>query len=452
MDEVTLSMMLDCREKRAKTQQELISLYDKPVVSFTMNIAGPVKTSYLIERGFSIGVERLLGALLGQKSLQKSLGQTTPVVEKKINILPTGPEGFFVVDMNPTKLKSICLKVENQDSLGRLFDIDVISPDGQKLERKEERHCLLCDRPAKECSSRRIHTVAELWDKTNEILSKAVLENDSNLVASLAVKALLYEVLTTPKPGLVDRNNNGSHKDMDLFTFATSASSLFSYFQKAYTLGWNCAGIATEPKQCFADLRKLGMMAEQTMFYETNGINTHKGAIFSLGILCCAAGFTALDKTDIFKCCASMTSGITEELKDNSLDTNGKRLFSKYGLKGIRGEMEEGLPTVKEIGLPMLEEYLQAGFSLEKAGARVLITLISQLSDTNMVSRGGIKKAEEAMQMASDLFFSDSFELSDIEKLDEYFISENLSPGGAADLLAVCFFLHFMKERFKWTS
>lgn len=435
MNEVSLSMMLECRENRARTQRELISTYDKPVVSFTMNIAGPIKTSYLIERGFSIGTERLLGSFFCQKA---------QVLQKKIDFLPTGPEGFFVIDLSPSKLKAICEEIENQDSLGRLFDIDVIGPDGKKLERKEDRHCLLCDRPAKECSSRRVHTVSELWNKTDSILTKAVLQNDSNLAASLAVKSLLFEVLTTPKPGLVDRNNNGSHSDMDLFTFSSSVSVLFPYFQQAYCLGWN----STNPKQCFAELRKLGKNAEQAMFFETQGVNTHKGVIFSLGIVCCAAGFTAIKKADIFNCCALMTNGITEELKDNLKDTNGKRLFAQYGLRGIRGELEDGLPIVKEIGLPMLEEYIQAGFSLEEAGSRVLITLISQLSDTNMVARGGIEKANEAMKKASDLFSSDSFEISDIEKMDEYFRLENLSPGGSADLLAVCFFLHFLKERF----
>lgn len=435
MKEVSLSIMLECRENRAKTQQEMISLYGKPVVSFTMNIAGPVKTSYLIERGFSIGVEKLLGSLFCQK---------VKVLQKKINFLVTGPEGFFIVDLDSNKLKAICTEIENQDSLGRLFDIDVIDSDGKKLERKEERYCLLCDKPAKVCSSRRAHTVSELWNKTTAILTTAVLQHDSNLVASLAVKALLFEVLTTPKPGLVDRNNNGAHKDMDLFTFAASASVLFPYFQKAYCLGWN----SVDPKKAFEELRMLGKRAEQAMFFETNGVNTHKGAIFSLGIVCCAAGFTATSKADIFQCCSLMTKGITEELKDNSQETNGKRLFSKYGLKGIRGELEEGLPTVKEIGLPMLEEYLSAGFSLEDAGARVLVALISQLSDTNLVARGGKEKAEEARKRASALFLADYFETSDIEKLDEYFISENLSPGGAADLLAVCFFLHFIRERF----
>ena len=433
--EVSLPMMLECREQRAQTQKDLIEKYGKTLVSFSMNIAGPVKTSYLIERGFLIGQERLLGSLYTYKA---------KVLFSSFRFPVTGPEGFFVVDLDPLKVKDICIDIENQDQLGRLFDLDVIAPDGTKLERKEERCCLICNKPAKECSSRRLHTVEQLWNKTTSILSKSVLEHDSELAASLAVKALMYEVLTTPKPGLVDRNNTGSHQDMDLFTFSASACTLFSYFQKAYALGFN----STDPQACFTQLRQLGKTAEQAMFCETRGVNTHKGAIFTLGIVCCAVGFTATTKTDIFQVCAEMTRGITQELKDPSgPETNGKLFYTQYGITGIRGEMEDGLPAVKNIGLPLLEKYLAAGKSLEEAGSRVLITLIAEVADTNMIARGGFEYSYLARSKAEDLT-SWAFRLSEVEKLDKWFIEKNLSPGGCADLLAVCYFLHFVKERF----
>ena len=431
--EVTLSMMLECRENRVKLQRELIEKYGKPVVSFTMNIAGPIKINYFIERGFCIGYESLEGAFYSYKA---------KVLYSTYKLSATGPEGYFVVDLGPQTLKKICMEIENQDELGRLFDMDVIDPNGSKVERKEERHCLICDKPAKECSSRRLHTVAELWDKTSSILYDAVLLHDSEVIASLAVKALLYEVLTTPKPGLVDRNNNGSHQDMDLFTFSGSASVLFPYFKKAYTLGFN----SMDPKACFSKLRELGKSAERTMFFETHGVNTHKGAIFTLGIVCAAAGFTAITQTDIFQCCADMTAGITEELKDDSLpETNGKRLYKKYGVTGIRGELEAGLPSVKEVGLPMLERHLYNGKSLEYAGSRALVALIAEGKDTNLLARGGVVYSEIA-QAKADHLLDWAFRQTDIEKLDTWFIENNLSPGGCADLLAVCYFLHFLRK------
>ncbi len=433
--EVSLQMMLQCREARAKQQRELIKKYGKPVVSFTMNIAGPIKRNYFIERGFFIGYKSLEGAFYSYKA--KVLYSTS-------RISVTGPEGYYVVDLDSQTLKKICMEIEDQDELGRLFDIDVIDPNGTKLERKEERRCLICDKPAKECSSRRLHTVQELWDKTSSILQEAVLQYDAETVAALAVKALLYEVLTTPKPGLVDRNNNGSHQDMDLFTFSGSASVLFPYFQKAYTLGFN----AMDPKACFSELRELGKRAERTMFLETHGINTHKGAIFTLGIVCAAAGFTAITHTDIFQCCADMTAGITEELKDDSLpETNGKRLFKKYGVTGIRGELEDGLPSVREVGLPTLERHLHNGKSLEYAGSRALVALIAQGNDTNLLARGGVVYAELA-QAEADHLLDWAFRQKDLEKLDNWFIENNLSPGGCADLLAVCYFLHFLRKAY----
>lgn len=431
--EVTLPMMLECRENRAKRQRELIEKYGKPVVSFTMNIAGPIKINYFIERGFCIGYERLEGAFYSYK---------TNVLYSTFRLSVTGPEGYFVVDLDSQELKKICTEIENQDELGRLFDMDVIAPNGCKLERKEERHCLICDKPAKECSSRRLHSVAELTSKTNSILYDAVLAHDSEGIAGLAVKALLDEVLTTPKPGLVDRNNNGSHTDMDLFTFSASASVLFPYFQKAYTLGFH----SMDPKECFAKLRELGKSAERTMFYETRGVNTHKGAIFTLGIVCAAAGFTAITHSDIFQCCADMTAGITKELKDDSLpETNGKRLYKKYGVTGIRGELEAGLPSVKKIGLPMLERHLGNGKTLEYAGARALVAMIAEGKDTNLLARGGAVYSDLA-QSKADHLLNWAFRQADIEKLDAWFIENNLSPGGCADLLAVCYFLHFLRK------
>ena len=155
--EVSLIQMLDARERRVWHQQELLGAYGKPLVCFTMNIAGPVKDSPLIRRGFARGRQLLERQFLrcGIKPLKIDLSKAV-----------TGPEAFYVLDAEPLIIKKLTTLVEDASPLGRLFDMDVLRPDGKKVDREElhleGRKCLICGGPAKVCSSRRVHPVAEL--------------------------------------------------------------------------------------------------------------------------------------------------------------------------------------------------------------------------------------------------------------------------------------------------
>ena len=229
---VSLVQMLDARERRVQHQQALLAQYHKPLICFTMNICGPVKDSPLIRRGFARGRQ-----LLRQQFLRAKL---VPLREDAIRE-DTGCEAFYVLDADPLTIKKFTTDIEDATPLGRLFDMDVIRPDGRKVDREElyleGRRCLICGGPAKVCSSRRVHTVAELQEKTTEILTDARDAQDIADAARLSVRALLYEVTTTPKPGLVDRRNSGSHKDMDVFTFMDSAAALYPYFEACARMG-----------------------------------------------------------------------------------------------------------------------------------------------------------------------------------------------------------------------
>ena len=443
-EQVTLDMMLSCRENRVCIQQSLISSYCRPVISFCMNTAGPVKTSPLIRRAFRCGLRRLEGSLLASGAR---------ILSKQVFYNTTGPEAFLVTDHDALSLKKTTCEIEDRDALGRLFDLDVIDTDGRKVERCEtgrpERLCLLCSNSAKICSSRRLHTVEELRAKTQEIILQTVPAAEADLMAATAVKALLYEVGVTPKPGLVDRANSGSHRDMDIFTFMGSAAVLNSYFRKAYILGLE----AQDPRSCFEQLRKEGQEAERTMFLETGGVNTHKGAVFTMGIVCAAAGMCAAEddiSTDsVLEACARISGGIVERdlscLDEGDCRTKGQTLYVKYGITGIRGEMEDGLPSVRA-GLEVLENLLSEGLSLDSAASNALLAITARLEDTSLISRGGLEKAAEARKQAQLLTSGKAVEREKLEELDRSFTEQNLSPGGAADLLAVCFFLHFLKE------
>ena len=212
-NEVSLLEMLDARERRVQHQQALLAQYHKPLICFTMNIAGPVKDSPLIRRGFARGQQ-----LLRQQLFRAGL---TPL-HTDARCEATGCEAFYVLDAAPLTIKKFTTDIEDATPLGRLFDMDVLRPDGVKVDRQElqleGRRCLICGGPAKVCSSRRVHTVAELQATTTAILTETMDAWDAATAAQQAIRALLYEVTTTPKPGLVDRRNSGSHTDMDSFT------------------------------------------------------------------------------------------------------------------------------------------------------------------------------------------------------------------------------------------
>ena len=253
------------------------------------------------------------------------------------------------------------VEIEDHTTAGRLFDMDVLCPDGRKVDRQElglpGRRCLICGGPAQACARSRTHTVAQLQEKTGSLLAEAIREADRGCAARLACQALLYEVATTPKPGLVDRNNSGSHRDMDFFTFQASAAALWPYFARCAEIGMDTRREA--PEETFARLRFPGKMAEGEMLRATGGVNTHKGAIFSMGILCGALGRLEREQWGnpgaVMAECAAMTRGIVSRdyagLTSRTAKTAGQQLYLRYGITGVRGQAEEGFPAViHEIG------------------------------------------------------------------------------------------------------
>ena len=444
--EVTLLEMLEARERRAAKQQVLLSAYDKTMICFTMNIAGPVKNSSLIRRGYALG-KRLLRQQLEVAGIPVTYFEE---IQKK-----TGNEAIFLLDTDPLAVKAITVEIEDHAPVGRLFDMDVLCPNGRKVDRQElglpDRRCLICGGPAQVCARSRTHTVAELQEKTWEILRHAQDAADSTDAARLATQALLYEAATTPKPGLVDRNNSGSHRDMDFLTFQASAAALYPYFAQCVEIGRE----RLDAQETFRRLRLPGKLAEGEMLRATGGVNTHKGAIFSMGILCGALG--RLERTQwsdpdtVLAECAAMTRGLVSRdyanLTPETAKTAGQKLYLQYGITGVRGQAEAGFPAVLNIGLPKLEAALAAGKSINEAGCVALLAMLAQTVDTNMIHRGSFDIQQEWAKKLAALLENEPFPSKEtLEALDEVFIERNLSPGGTADLLAMVYMLHFLKE------
>ncbi len=436
MNEVTLAQVLQNREERVRMQKRLLQTFHSSVICFTMNIAGPVKTTALIERGFYLGME-LLEARLPSRA----------ILHREVRVAVTGCEAFYAVEMEPESLKEICVTLEENSPLGRLLDLDVLAADGRKLERQGQRGCLICGAPGRGCAARRLHTVSQLQNRTQEMLCTAFAEADSRRIACIAADSLREEVSATPKPGLVDRRNCGSHRDMNIDTFFASAQALEPYFENCVRIGQETADAGEE--ETFSRLRQAGIAAEEAMYRATGGVNTHKGAIYSMGILCGSLGRLwnpekqPISLSGLLEQCARLAgpaAGADFCAMDGS--TAGQRLYLEKGITGIRGEAANGFPSVSRIGLPAFLSGLKQGLDREKAGILALLHLILQVQDTTLLHRGGEEGATWAAKTVKALLsWQPVPDRAVLEALDDAFVERNLSAGGCADLLAVIFFL-----------
>ncbi|MBR6525360.1 MAG: citrate lyase holo-[Clostridia bacterium] len=427
---VTIQDMLAARDERAARQNALRERYHAPVVSFTMNIPGSIKNNSLIRRAFSIGKERIIVAF------EKMHAEIHDVYEKDAF---TGCEAMWTVRADAVTLKITLCLIEEMDELGRLFDMDVIDSQGNHLSRNEERGCLICHQPARVCARSRKHCAEELFAKTQEIIIAHLQKQFIRKNGELVQRALLYEAITTPKPGLVDCASNGAHHDMNLFHFMESAAMLREYFEKCTLLGMKRAG--------YEALQLCGMEAEKNMLSQL-GVNTHKGAVFALGILSYARGVCGEDASVESVLSAAAVCGryfLQQMEKKNALETGGELQYAKYGITGARGEAASGFETVKKVSLPVFLNALRGGKTLNDAGLCAMIALMAHVQDSNVIRRGGME-AQKWMQSVSASLASTSWNHDTLKEIDQQFIEKNISPGGCADLLAVTYYLYFIGE------
>ncbi|MGQ8773856.1 triphosphoribosyl-dephospho-CoA synthase CitG [Serratia sp. NA_112.1] len=268
--------------------------------------------------------------------------------------------------------------------------------------------------------------------------------------AHAAYRSLLVEVNLTPKPGLVDRHNNGAHRDMNLGHFYRSARAIGIWLPRFVRQGRDDA--FRPAAEQLLRLRPLGLACENHMFQATGGINTHKGSVFSLGLLCTAFGrrYQQQQPIDAKTLCAevaSMCHGLVarELYQHNALQTAGQRLFAEYGLSGARGEAESGFALVINGALPLYRQRLIAGCDEQTALMDSLLWLMAHNDDTNVASRGGIKGLHWLQQRAAELLSQGGVQgewgMDRLRQFDAECITRNLSPGGSADLLIVTWLL-----------
>ena len=265
-----------------------------------------------------------------------------------------------------------------------------------------------------------------------------------NTLARQAVRSLYYELTLYPKPGLVSLVDNGSHTDMDASTFMRSLFALRHYFR---AIAW--AGMR---RTSFAELKALAIDAETRMLKATGGINTHRGAIFCMGMLCaamaaCRAQQIALSIPAVRAVLLILWGdALTAHAAINVAEvartdvSHGLQVAADHAVGGAREEGALGFPAVFEIALPQLQESLAAGRDVQSARVDTLFALMAHISDTNIYHRGGaggaalVRQSSRAFLQAGGTGAVDWQDRA--EHIHHQFVQERLSPGGAADLLA----------------
>jgi triphosphoribosyl-dephospho-CoA synthase len=435
---ISLEDMLRAREQRAERQRAAIARYSVPLVSATVVMPGPFKDTPLT-RAVMDAAEAEIATLLGQRGWP--LLFRAPVRE------PTGPEALFAVRADARALKHDLVALEETHPLGRLWDLDVIAPASGPVMRRMlglgPRRCLACEAPAHECARAQRHALPELMAAITSRIANWRACGSRARVAHFAHRALLREVFLTPKPGLVDRRNNGAHQDMDIRLFVASARAIRPWWAKFFDCGAAGGGLDL--------LRRHGLDCEQAMFQATGGVNTHKGSIFAFGMLCGAAG-RLLGRAQQLSCevlcgeVAAMCVGLVEEMRGSRpAGSAGVRLFREHGVTGARGEAASGFATVRMRALPEYDRLRAAGHGEAVALLGALVELLAFNVDTNLLARGGpaglafMQNAALAVRARGGVHASDF--ISAMQRLDEAATARNLSPSGSADLLAVTWFL-----------
>ncbi|MCP1673415.1 triphosphoribosyl-dephospho-CoA synthase [Natronocella acetinitrilica] len=257
-----------------------------------------------------------------------------------------------------------------------------------------------------------------------------------------AINALLDELACYPKPGLVSFVDSGSHDDMSAATFLRSIEALRGYFAQMAAAGADDAS--------FRELNVIGRTAEARMFDATGGRNTHRGAVFSLGLLAGAAGRrTRTQKGAGSGVCEVVGRRWGEEIlavartaKDTS---HGDLVRRRYGANGARDQAAAGFPTVREHALPAYRQVREQASNPSAAAVHALFAIMAALEDNNLLYRAGPEGLDYARTAASGFLSRGGMIQKDghaqADAIHRRFVAYNLSPGGAADLLAATLFV-----------
>lgn len=475
-----LAQILARREQRQAEQLRLLRL-GHPVVSLTIVSPGPDKDDETARHACAVAVDALDEAL-------RARGWRAPA--RHAVTANTGPEHLVAVDAPPAELKRALVALEDDTPLGRLWDLDVLTgpgPDGLPIVLGRRaighgpRRCLVCAEAAAACgrsarhplplvraarealAARRCVSRIRVPGSTGHAASSEVSLQAAR-AADLGVQALLAEARLTPKPGLVDSASNGAHDDMDLALLERSAHALRPWFAACWLAG------AARPGQV-GPLVDLGVAAEAALGAVTGGVNTHRGALFAIGLVMGALGADSVAQigvrtaaphpvgdrtlprvrarvadlaapllTDWLAAQGSAHDGGRVPGDVDPAPSHGAAALRAIGVTGARGEAASGFATVADVGLPAYRARLARTGDIDDALLWALVALMAANADTNLVHRGGPEGLAYAQEWARDLMADGPGPaglLAAMAAAEDGFVARRLSPGGSADLLAL---------------
>jgi len=261
-------------------------------------------------------------------------------------------------------------------------------------------------------------------------------------LADLAVDALIDEADLSPKPALVDRRGNGAHTDLHLGLMHASALSLWPAFKEMADVAVELGAIGLPLREA---LGRIGREGEQVMLATTHGVNTHRGAIWALGLLVAAAALgPESSAANAVTVRAARLALLDDRYAPRPL-SHGAQVALRYGARGAREEAQLGFPAVLQRGLPQLRRSRANGHGEQNARLDALLAIMTTLADTCVLYRAG-EAGLQAMQHGAQAVLDAGGSASlagrrRLHELDQQLVALNASPGGAADLLAACLFI-----------
>ncbi|WP_346961929.1 triphosphoribosyl-dephospho-CoA synthase CitG [Clostridium sp.] len=458
MNYTEIDEFLNHREKRVIHQEQLLrnTLGGVTLATVRVNYPGIEKSNHITDSIAKIVCEDIF------------LFHNKNIIYKEVYKNREGIIGHFIFNIENIEVKRNLIYMEENHILGRCVDIDVyyledgdpMMPALNGVSRSdlglESRKCFLCEEEARVCSRSQKHNIEDIKGyflrKYEEYMCYVdKRDNLSYEISQLALKSMITEVSTMPSFGLVSPVTKGSHKDMDYYTFLDSSFTIVPFIKEMVEVGYSYEN----PKNIFKAIRAIGIRCEDAMFKVTKGVNTHKGMIFLIGVVATALGKALYEKLSYNKIetiLRDMCENILDDFKDlheKKELTHGESLFLKYGFAGIRGEIKKGLSNIFQEILPSYQNSNLKGNDLY---SQTLLMLMSKVEDSTIVHRQNIEKLQEIQRHAYEILNLGGFNSEDGIKAAHDFekqcIDENVSPGGAADLLALVIFLTDSKKFF----
>ncbi len=443
-----LDEFLLMREKRVEIQHSIIEKHNNPIIVLRANYPGEDKNNFIPTSIVEI-IKNEVEEIFNSKIIEI----------KKIESIE-GLTYIFSINFNGKVLKKIAMKIEETHTLGRCVDIDVFDEKGYPFSRADfggsKRKCLICEDMAFVCGRTQKHSIEEIkniirnkYENFLQITKKRELISDE--FSNKALKAIILEVSSSPSFGLVSPHTQGSHKDMNFFTFIDSSFAIAPYLKDVAKAGYSPLSIDL----IFKKIRYMGVVAEKEMFSATNGVNTHKGMIFLMGITVACAAKNIFENKDFSNTSNLISYMCRDILKDfdnlqnkNNL-THGERLFLEHGVVGVRGIVKEGLNIIFDEAIDILDEALKESSDINYAMIKTIIFIMGAIEDTTILHRHDIYILNSVKERAKDLqkiFKYSQLDFNLLKEIEKEYSSKRISPGGAADLLAVTLFLHSIKN------